>query len=257
MLKARIIPTLLWKDHGLVKGKSFDSWRRVGTVLPAIKVYNTRQVDELILVDIAATRDNRDLNYEEIEEFTSESFVPLTIGGGINNIDQIRKLLACGADKVAINSIAYDNPQLVKEASNAFGVQCIVISIDVKKTNQGIYECFSHSGTQCTGIEVIAHCKEMERLGAGEILITSITNDGLMDGYDIDLIKQVSNSVNIPVIASGGAGNYSHMLKALQGGADAVAAASIYQFTEQTPLEAKNFLQANGIAIRKKDVPFV
>ena len=251
MLKTRIIPTLLWKDHGLVKGKSFDSWRRVGTVLPSIKVYNARQVDELILVDITATKDNRDLNYDEIEEYTSESFIPLTIGGGIKSIKQIRKLLSSGADKIAINSITFQNPNLVKEASDLFGAQCIIVSVDVKKVGTGNHECYSHSGSIATGIEAVIHCKNMEKLGAGEILITSINHDGMMKGYDIGLIKKISNAVSIPVIASGGAGSYEDMFMALDAGADAIAAASIYHFTEQTPREAKRYLHANGIATRK------
>lgn len=197
MLKTRVIPTLLWKDHGLVKGKSFDSWRRVGTVLPAIKVYNTRDVDELILVDITASIEDRDLNYEEISEYTSESFVPLTVGGGIKNIEQIRKLLLAGADKVCINTSAYNQPELIKEASETFGVQCIVISIDVKKDKKEKYECFSHSGTKPTSKDIVEHCQNMENLGAGEILITSISHDGMMEGYDYEIIEIVSKSVSI------------------------------------------------------------
>ena len=251
MLKTRVIPTLLWKDYGLVKGKSFDSWRRVGTVLPAIKVYNTREVDELILVDITATIENRDFNYDEIEEFTSESFVPLTVGGGIKDIDQIRKLLLAGADKICINTSAYFKPEIIKEASSTFGTQCVVVSVDTQKKTNGFFECYSHSGTKATGKEVTKHCQEMESLGAGEILITSIPNDGMMEGYDYEIIELVSNSVSIPVIASGGAGNYQHMLKAIKAGSDAVAAASIFHYTEQTPREAKRYLHANGIPTRK------
>ena len=251
MLKTRVIPTLLWKDHGLVKGKSFDSWRRVGTVLPAIKVYNKRDVDELILVDITATIENRDFNYDEIEEFTSESFVPLTIGGGIKNVDQIRKLLLAGADKVCINTSAYLNPEVVEKASNIFGAQCVVVSIDAKKTSSGFFECYSDSGTKPTGKNLAQHCREVESLGAGEILITSIPHDGIMEGFDYEMIKLASNSVSIPVIASGGAGNYQHVLEAINSGADAVAAASIFHFTEQTPREVKKYLNANGIPVRK------
>lgn len=251
MLKTRIIPTLLWKDYGLVKGKSFNSWRRVGTVLPAIKVYNTRNVDELILVDIKATNEDRDFNYDEIERFTSESFVPLTIGGGIKHINQIRKLLLAGADKVCINTSAYSNPKIIEEASNAFGAQCVVVSIDAKKNSSNFFECFSNSGLKATGKELSEHCREIESLGAGEILITSIPNDGRMEGFDYEMIKLVTNSVSIPVIASGGAGNYEHILKAINSGADAVAAASIFHYTEQTPKEVKKYLFNNGIPIRK------
>lgn len=151
MLKVRVIPTLLWKNVGLVKGVGFDSWRRIDTVMPAIKVFNTRDVDELILLDISATLDKRDLDYEAIEEFSSECFVPFTIGGGIQDIEQVRKLLFTGADKVVINSASYRDPQLIPDVARHFGSQCIVASIDAKRMGNGKYECFSHSGKKSTG----------------------------------------------------------------------------------------------------------
>ena len=254
MLKTRVIPTLLRNAQGLVKGKSFDSWRRVGTVLPAIKVYNMREVDELILLDINATTENRNQIYSEIEELTSQSFVPLTIGGGINNLDQIKNLLLSGADKVCINTSAYYKPEIIKKASETFGSQCIIISVDVKKRKNGYLECYSHSGSKRTGKEVSKHCKEMQSFGAGEILITSITHDGMMKGYDLELITLISKSVTIPVIASGGAGNYKHMSSAIKSGANSVAAASMFHYTEQTPSEAKKYLKSNGIPIRNSIV---
>ncbi len=251
MLKTRIIPTLLWKDSGLVKGMGFDSWRRVGTILPAIKVYNTRQVDELIIVDITATNNDREPDYAEVEDFSSECFVPLTVGGGIKNIEHVKKLLRVGADKVAINSAMYDNPELITEIAKMFGTQCVVASIDAKKVGSK-YECFSHSGQKSTGKEVSEWAKKVCELGAGEILITSIEKDGVMQGYDIDLIKTVTSVVNIPIIASGGAGNYEDMYKAyIEGGASAIAAASIFHFTQQTPREAKLYLQQKGVNTRK------
>jgi imidazole glycerol-phosphate synthase subunit HisF len=251
MLKVRIIPTLLWKNIGLVKGTGFDSWRRVGTVMPAIKVYNTRDVDELILLDISATSEKRDLDYDAIEEYSSECFVPLTIGGGIHDLEQVRRLLFAGADKVVINSAAYSRPELITEASQRFGSQCIVASIDARRIDGGGYQCYSHLGTRPTGQEPKAWAKELEERGAGEILITSIERDGTMEGYDIDLIRQVTGNVNIPVIASGGAGNYKDMYEALESGmSSAVAAASIFHFTEQTPMEAKHFLSSKGLPVR-------
>ncbi|MBF0492105.1 MAG: imidazole glycerol phosphate synthase subunit HisF [Deltaproteobacteria bacterium] len=255
MLKTRIIPTLLWKDVGLVKGIGFDSWRRVGTVTPAIKVYNTRDVDELILVDISAYKENREPDYQAIEEFSSECFVPFCVGGGIQTLDHIRKLLLAGADKVCINSAAYENPKLIQEAARRFGSQCIVVSIDAKKETDGNYHCYSHSASKETGKEVLAWAKEVEAWGAGEILLTSIERDGGMQGYDLELIRKVSAAVKIPVIASGGAGNYQHMLEALtQGKATAVAAAAVFHYTEQTPAEAKKYLAGQGIAVRNSAV---
>jgi cyclase len=251
MLKTRIIPTLLWKDVGLVKGIGFDSWRRVGTVLPAIKVYNTREVDELILMDIMATAEQRDPDYESIREFCAESFVPLTFGGGVRNLGQIRELLRSGADKVSINTAAYENPALIGDAAKRYGSQCVVVSIDARKTGKDQYECFSYSGARPTEKKPDEWAREVESLGAGEILITSIERDGTMEGYDLNLIRRVAEAVTIPVIASGGAGNYPHMLAALQQGkASAVAAASIFHFTQQTPREAKQFLARDGIRVR-------
>jgi cyclase len=242
---------MLWKNVGLVKGVSFDSWRRVGPVLPAIKVYNLRQVDEIILVDITATPENREPDYDSIAEFTAECFVPITIGGGIRSIDHITNLLRAGADKISLNSSAFENPELVKSASSRFGSQCIVASIDVRKTTTGTYECYKNSGRVRTGKEVVSWAKTMEKYGAGEILLTSIDRDGTMGGYDLNLIKLVSSAVTIPVIASGGAGTYEHMYEAISmGNASAVAAASIFHFTEQTPIEAKKYLAAHTIPVR-------
>jgi len=255
MLKTRVIPTILWKDLTLVKGVGFDSWRRVATILPTLKVYNTRQVDELVIMDITATHDNREPDYDEIAEFAQECFVPLTFGGGINNIEAIQKLLKAGADKVSINSATYTNPNLIKQASDIYGVQCIVVSIDVKRHDDGTYECFSHAGQTPTGKNPVEWAKEMSSQGAGELLVTSIDRDGTMDGYDIDLIKSIADAVNIPVIASGGAGNYQDMYDVINDGrASAIAAASIFHFTEQTPMEAKKFLADKGIPVRNHHI---
>jgi cyclase len=255
VLKVRIIPTLLWKNLGLVKGTGFDSWRRVGTIMPAIKVYNTRQVDELIVVDISATSEQRLPDFAEVREFSAECFVPLTVGGGIRELAQIRELLRAGADKVSINSAAYDCPALIEQAAERFGSQCVVASIDASRNPDGSYRCLSRSGTRETGREPAEWAGELERRGAGEILITSVERDGTMAGYDLELVRLVADRVKIPVIASGGAGTYGHLYEALTtGGATAVAAASIFHFTEQTPLEAKQFLAARGIPVRNLGV---
>tara|TARA_B100001287_G_C22613036_1_gene496111 strand:+ start:451 stop:1215 length:765 start_codon:yes stop_codon:yes gene_type:complete len=254
MLKVRIIPTLLWKDFNIVKGVNFDSWRSIGSVLPAIKVYNQREVDELILVNIAAHLSSDELDYELINDFSQHCFVPFTVGGGVKNILQAQKLLRVGADKICINSSAYTNPELISDIAKKHGNQCIVVSIDVKKKN-GSWECFSHAGKKNTSNDAVEWAKEMEDRGAGEILITSIDRDGAMEGYDLKLIETIVKNVNIPVIASGGARNYQDMIDAVKKcGANAVAAASMFQFTEQTPLGAKKAMEKAGILIRK---PFI
>lgn len=251
MLKVRIVPTLLWKNFGLVKGVGFDSWRRVGPVLPAVKVYNQREVDELVLVDILAQRSGEEPDFDSVEEFGQDCFVPLTVGGGITRPDQVQRLLRAGADKVAINTHAYADPGLVTEIAKRHGVQCVVASVDCRPDDEGRYFCFSHAGTVATGREVTVWARELEARGAGEILLTSIPRDGTMQGYDLELIEKVVRSVTIPVIASGGAGSYQHMVDAvLQAGASAVAAASIFHFTEQTPAGAKAALAEAGIPVR-------
>lgn len=251
MLKIRIIPTLLWKDTGLVKGIGFDSWRRVGPVLPAIKVYTMREVDEIILLDITATNENREPDYHSISEYCEECNVPLTIGGGVRDLTIIRKLLRSGADKISINSAAYENPDIISEAARYFGSQCIVSSIDVREDGDGSYECYKNCGTLPTGKDPVEWAQKMESKGAGEILLTSINRDGTMCGYDIELIRSVSTVVSIPVIASGGAGNPEHIYQAITiGKASATAVASMFHFTEQTPLEIKTFLAAKHLPVR-------
>ncbi len=253
-MKVRVIPTLLWKQFGLVKGIGFDSWRRVGPVLPTIKVYNQREVDELILVDIVAHKSMDDLDFESIAEFSQDCFVPLTVGGGISRIEQVQKLLRAGADKICLNTAAYIYPDLINEIARRYGTQCVVASIDVRKDPlDSSWHCFSHAGKQPTGREVSAWAREIEDRGAGEILITSIDLDGTFQGYDLALIEAVVHAVKIPVVASGGAGNYQHMVDAVKlAGASAVAAASMFHFTEQTPAGAKAAMKAAGIPVRRK-----
>lgn len=252
MLKTRVIPTLLWKDFGLVKGVSFDSWRRVGTVLPAVKVYNTRDVDELIVVDITATGEDRPPDCESVAEWAAECFVPLTVGGGIRTVEHIRDLLRAGADKVSINSAAYADPDLIRTAATRFGSQCIVASIDARRLPDGRLVCCSHSGSRPQDRDPVAWARDLEAWGAGEILITSVDRDGTQAGYDLDLVRGITAAVRIPVIASGGAGSADDMLAAIQqGGATAVAAASIFHFTQQTPRGVKAHLAAHGIPVRQ------
>jgi cyclase len=251
MLKTRIIPTLLFKDLGLVKGIGFDSWRRVGSVMQTVKVYNMRAVDELVFLDITATREGRSPDLATVDEIADECFMPLTVGGGIRTVDDVRKLLQVGADKVAVNSAAVQNPGLIREIAQLFGSQCAVVSIDARRMPDGRHVVFTHAGSQDTGLDPVAWARQAEQMGAGELLLTSVERDGTMTGYDIELIRSVCRSVAIPVIASGGAGSYEHMAQALiDGGASAVAAASIFHFTQQTPLEAKRYLRDRHIAVR-------
>ncbi|HEX2534527.1 MAG TPA: imidazole glycerol phosphate synthase cyclase subunit [Chitinophagaceae bacterium] len=251
MLKIRVIPTLLWKNFGLVKGVGFNSWRRVGSILPAVKVYNTRQVDEMIIVDISASTEQADPDFEMLSEIAHECFVPLTFGGGIRTLEHITKALRLGADKIALNTAALEDPQLIRRAADRFGSQCVVVSIDAAKGADGVYYCFSHSGSRMTEHKVVEWAKEAEELGAGEILLTDVQLDGSMEGYNLQLIRDVSNAVNIPVIASGGAGKLEDFSEAiLSSGASAVAAASLFHFTQTTPLEIKRFLGSKNVMVR-------
>jgi cyclase len=251
MLKIRVMPTLLFKDVGLVKGVSFESWRRIGSAMQAVKVYNMREVDELVFLDITATHDSRPPDFETVDELADECFMPMTVGGGVTTLDHVRRLLQVGADKVAINTAAVETPQLIPQAANQFGSQCVVISIDARRHADGAYEVYIHSGTVATTKDPVTLAREVEALGAGEILLTSIDRDGTMTGYDLELTRTVSEAVSIPVIASGGAGNYEHMAQVLrEGKASAVAAASIFHFTQQTPLEAKRYLYEQGFRVR-------
>ena len=256
MLKVRVIPTLLLNHFGLVKGVGFDSWRRVGSLLPAIKVYNTRDVDELLVMDIQASSNNMPPDQGTVADFSDECAVPLTVGGGITNLEQISQLLYAGADKVLINTAAYTNLTLIEAAALRFGSQCVVVGIDARRLDMHRYQCFSHAGRVATQEDPVSWAKKVVDNGAGELVITSIERDGTMQGYDLDLTASVVKAVDIPVIASGGSGNYEHMCQAiLQAGASAVAAASMFHFTEQTPAEAKIALEKAGIPVRKAFVP--
>jgi cyclase len=250
-VKIRVMPTLLYSDVGLVKGVKFDSWRRTGSALQAIKVYNMREVDELVFLDIRATPDMRAPDFAQIDELADECFMPMTVGGGVRTTDHIGGLLGVGADKVAINTAAFERPKLIEEAARQFGAQCIVVSIDALRHEDGRLEVMTRCGTQRTGKDPLEWAKQAEASGAGEILLTSVDRDGTFKGYDVALTRAVSDAVRVPVIASGGCGNYEDMAEVLRdGGAAAVAAASIFHFTEQTPRAAKAYLKAQGFHVR-------
>jgi cyclase len=251
MLKIRVMPTLLYKDYGLVKGVGFDSWRRTGSAMQQIKVYNMREVDELVFLDITANSEGRAPDYELIDDLADDCFMPMTVGGGIRTLEQARRILQVGADKVAINTGAVEDVRLITEIAERFGAQCVVVSIDYRLHVDGRREVFTYSGKRPTGLDATAFAVEAERRGAGEILLTNIERDGSFQGYDLEGIRAVTSSISIPVIASGGAGGYEHMRQVIvEGGASAVAAASIFHFTEQTPLEAKRYLHNHGLAVR-------
>jgi imidazole glycerol-phosphate synthase subunit HisF len=252
MLKVRVIPTLLFKDVGLVKGVGFDSWRRVGSAMQTVKVYNMRGVDELAFLDITATPNCCPPDLSSVDDLADECFMPMTVGGGVRTVEDVRQLLRVGADKVAINTAAVDTPNLIKEASDRFGSQCVVVSIDYRRKLDGGFEVYTHCGTRPTGIDPVELARRVAELGAGELLLTSIDRDGTMSGYDIEGTRRVCRTVNIPVIAAGGAGRYEDMAEVLiDGEATDVAAASIFHFTQQTPREAKDYLGSRGFRVRR------
>ena len=248
----RVVPTLLHKSWGLVKGVRFDSRRAVGSPMQAVRVYNLRNVDELVFLDVVATAEQRGPDLALVDELADECFMPLAVGGGIRTVDDVHALLAVGADKVVIGSAAVERPEVVHEAAQRFGSQCVVVSIDTRHTGAGgSAEVWVRSGTVPTGRDPVRTAQEMEHLGAGEILLQSIDHDGVMEGYELDTIAAVTAAVSIPVVASGGAGTFAHMLDAVEvAGASAVAAASMFHFTEQTPMEAKQHLAAGGVPVR-------
>lgn len=252
MLKVRVLPTLLMREVNLVKGPAFDSWRAVGSPMQSVKVFNRRDVDELILLDIGATPGRREPDYDMVATLAQECFVPLTVGGGVRSVEAIRRLLMAGADKVAINTAAHELPDLIGEAAARFGSQCVVVAIDYRTHAPGQRECLSHCGTVPTGRDPVEWAREVERRGGGEILLTAVERDGLMQGYDLETIERVAAAVSIPVIASGGAGSYSDLEAAIRAGASAVSAASLYLFTQATPLEAKMHLAEAGIPVRRR-----
>jgi cyclase len=234
----------------MVKGKQFTDYKDTGDPVFASRIYNAQFVDELIFLDINATNEKRETNIDVIEQVSSECFMPLCIGGGISSTSQIRKLLNAGADKVVINTAAVLNPELIVNASNIFGSQCILVGIDVKKEGDH-YVIYTHSGKNRTDLDLVSHIQNVEKLGAGEIFINSIDHDGMMKGYDLELIRLVMASTNLPVIACGGAGNFMHLVDAYkQTGVEALAMASIYHFGDNNPVRARSYLKNQDIEIK-------
>jgi cyclase len=251
MLKQRILPIVLLTGYNVVKSVQFSSFRTLGNPITVCRVYETRGVDELLLLDIRATAEDRGPNLDIVRDISSECFMPLTVGGGISSLEQARQVVRNGADKVAVNSGAIARPQLISEIARELGRQCCVVSIDVRRQQDGQYRVYSRAGRDDTRMGPVGWAKRAEELGAGEILVNSIDQDGTMRGYDLDLVSSVAASVKIPVIAAGGAGSPRHFVEVFrQGGAAAAAAASIFHFTSFTPRIVKETLRDHNIPVR-------
>lgn len=250
MLAKRIIPCLDVKSGRVVKGTQFLNLRDAGDPVENAKVYDEQGADEIAFLDITASHEDREILMDVVRKTAEEIFIPLTVGGGVRRLEDIRKLLKAGADKVSINTAAVRDPHFVERASKRFGSQCIVIAIDAKRRGEA-WEVYTHGGRVPTGIDAVQWAKRMEEMGAGEILLTSMDRDGTKDGYDIELTRTISEQVNIPIIASGGVGTLEHLYEGLVfGKADAVLAASIFHYREYTIVQVKSYLKEKGVIVR-------
>jgi len=252
MLKVRVIPCLDVKDGRVVKGVNFVSLRDAGDPVEQARVYDSAGADELTFLDITASHENRDTILDVVARTAEQCFMPLTVGGGVRAVEDIRRLLLAGADKVSINSAAVARPDFVREAAEKYGDQCIVVAIDARQTSPGKWEVFTHGGRKGTGLDAVDWARRMTELGAGEILLTSMDRDGTKSGFDLDLTRAVSDAVPVPVVASGGVGTLDHLVEGVtRGGASAVLAASIFHFGEFTIAQAKERLAQAGVPIRQ------
>ena len=250
VLAKRIIPCLDVTAGRVVKGVNFVELQDAGDPVEISRRYNDAGADELTFLDITASSDDRDLILHIIEDVASQVFIPLTVGGGVRKVEDVRRLLNAGADKVGINTAAVANPQLVVDATDYFGAQCIVVAIDAKRMGDH-WEVFTHGGRKPTGLDAVEWAKKMENSGAGELLLTSMDRDGTKSGFDLELTRRISDAVDIPIIASGGVGNLQHLVDGVQQGhADAVLAASIFHFGEYTVGEAKRYMKQHGVEVR-------
>lgn len=251
MLKPRLIPCLDVKDGRVVKGVNFEGLRDAGDPVECAKAYDAAGADELCFLDITASHEKRAIIFDVVRETAEHCFMPLTVGGGVRTVEDVRKLLLAGADKVSINTTAVKNPDFVREASEKFGSQCIVVAIDAKTVSPGKWEIFTHGGREATGIDAVEFAQKVVSLGAGEILLTSMDRDGTRAGFNLPLTRAVSDAVTVPVIASGGVGELDHLVDGVtQGHASAVLAASIFHFGEHTIAEAKQHMIDAGIPMR-------
>ena len=251
MLAKRIIPCLDVRDGRVVKGVNFVNLRDAGDPVEIARYYNTQGADELVFLDITASSEHRDTIVDVVEKTAREVFMPLTVGGGVRSVEDFRRLLMAGADKVAVNSAAILDPDLIGRAANKYGSQCVVVAIDAKRREDGTFTVYRNGGRLDTGIDALKWAKEAEERGAGEILLTSMDADGTKNGFDLPLTRQVAELVRIPVIASGGGGRLSHFRDVLtEGGADAALAATLFHYRELTVKEVKEYLKAEGIEVR-------
>jgi len=251
MLKMRVIPCLDVKDGRVVKGINFEGLRDAGDPVVQARAYDAAGADELCFLDITASHERRDILLDVVRRTAEAAFMPLTVGGGVRSVDDVRRLLLAGADKVSINTAAVDRPELVREAAEKFGNQCIVVAVDAKRTGPETWEIFTHGGRTPTGLDAIAWARRVVELGAGEILLTSMDRDGTRDGFDIALTRAVADAVPVPVIASGGVGTLDHLVEGIRDGhATAVLAASIFHFGDHTIAEAKAHMAAAGLPMR-------
>jgi cyclase len=251
MLAKRIIPCLDVSAGRVVKGVNFIELRDAGDPVEVAKRYDEQGADEITFLDITASSDERDIILNIVEACASQVFIPLTVGGGVRKVEDVRRLLNAGADKVSMNTAAVTNPQLVADASAKVGAQCIVVAIDAKQTAPGYWEVFTHGGRKATGMDAVGWAQQVQALGAGEILLTSMDRDGTKAGFDLDLTRAIAEAVDIPVIASGGVGTLQHLADGVtEGKADAVLAASIFHYGEYTVREAKEFMRQRGIEVR-------
>jgi len=248
----RIVPCLDVKDGRVVKGVNFVALKDAGDPVETARVYDAAGADELVFLDITATSDGRDTVTDMVQRVASQVFIPFTVGGGIRTVEDFKKLLRAGADKISVNSAAIDRPELIREAAEKFGSQCVVVAIDARRRADGGWNVYKHGGRLDTGLDAVAWAKEAEHLGAGEILLTSMDGDGTKAGYDIALTRAIADAVSIPVIASGGAGTLEHFYEALtKGGADAALAASLFHYKELTIGEVKDYLADRGVSVRR------
>jgi len=251
MLKVRIIPCLDVMNGRVVKGVEYVDHRDAGDPVEQAKLYDAAGADEMCYLDITASSDNRDPLFDVVNGTAEQCFMPLTVGGGVRTIDDMRKLLLAGADKVSVMTAAIKRPEILKEGAEKFGAQCIVCAIDAKRAGPGKWEVYTHGGRESTGVDALQHARRAAALGAGEILLTSMDRDGTKDGYDLELTRTIANAVSIPVIASGGVGNLQHLIDGVQiGHANAVLAASIFHFGEYSIGEAKAAMRAAGVPVR-------